>query len=204
MKTAILLLLSASLLAGGCEKEKIYVPFCNPYKYFPLDIGNYWIYRNYATYRDGNIEERGVDSMYISSDTLMLGNRYFHLTGTFHLKPISRYLTYSNGRVISTTNSVYFECPQLSGNDKIYPIMDFDFPGTLKTTRMDTLLSVPAGDFDPVMLFEAHSMLDDTLWIVTYQSYYAKNVGLVKFSAHQHPNFDTDNISELVRYHIGK
>lgn len=190
------------IMLGGCDKETSFTPFCTPEKWFPLAIGNYWIYRNYEVYNNGRIDERQTDSMYISSDTLMLGYRFFHLEGTFHLKPINKYLTYADGRVMSSDNVVFFDCPQVVPSDKLYVYFDFDFPTILKTTRVDTMLTLDAGKFNPVMFLEAHSMLDDTLWNVTYKSWYAKDAGLVRFSARLHPVFEAENFSDLIRYKI--
>ncbi len=189
------------MMLGGCEKETSFTPFCTPEKWFPLAIGNYWIYRNYEVYNNGRIDERQTDSLYISSDTLMLGYRFFHLEGTFHLKPMNMYLTYADGQVISSNKYVFFDCPQVIASEKLYPYFGFDFPAILKTTRVDTLLSLGAGEFNPVMLLEAHSMINDTLWTVTYKSWYAKNTGLVRFSAKLHPVFDAENFTDLIRYH---
>lgn len=202
MKKTFFLISAALILFSGCGKEDFYIPFCKPDKYFPLEVGNYWIFQNYKVYADGTVEQESCDSMYISSDTLRLGYRYFHLEGTFHMKKMDIYLTYANDQVVTDADYVFLECPRLVQTDKQYRIMDFDFPGPIKTTSQDTLIKVPAGEFNPVMLFEAHSMLDDTLWIVTYKAYYAKNVGMVKFSAKQHPVYDCENFCELVRYHI--
>lgn len=84
---------------------------------------------------------------------------------------------------------------------KLYPVAHFDFPATLNTTRRDSTISVPAGDFNPVMLFEAHSMLEDSIRIVTYKFFYARDAGLVKFIARSHTH-DFQNQSELLRYHL--
>lgn len=204
MKRTILVSLAVCLLLSACEEEDYRIPLCNPEKYFPLEIGNYWVYRNYTIYHTGNIDQGDTDSMYISSDTLMLGYRYFHLEGTFHRKPCSYFLTSADGQVVSADRYVFYECPRIIDSKKQYPVMGFDFPGTINTTRLDTLVKVPAGGFDPVMLFESHSMLEDTIWIVTYKAYYAKNIGMVKFSSRPEPNSDFENFSELVRYHVGK
>lgn len=191
-----------SLAAWSCGKEEFHIPLCNPEKYFPLATGNYWVYRNYKVYINGIVDDYGIDSMFITSDTLMLGHRYFLLEGAFGTKPIRKYLTCTNGQVVSSDHYVFFECPRIVDSGKLYPIFDFDFPGTISTTRVDTILKVPAGDFDPMLLFEAHSMLEDTIPIVTYKAYYAKNTGIVKFSSEPEPSSDYEVFFELVRYHL--
>ena len=201
---AILFLFVLFLLAGSCTKDEPLVPLCKPEKYFPLEIGNYWIFQYFKVYNNGHVDSTNdVDSLYISSDTLMLGYRYYHLKGSFHRKPMNYYLAHVDGQIVSVSKYVFYECPRLFNSEKLYPVMGFDFPATLNTTRMNTPVSVPAGDFDPVMLFEAHSMLEDTIRIVTYKAYYAKNVGMVKFSAKPEHSSDYESFSELVRYHVG-
>jgi hypothetical protein len=189
------------LLFTDCRKETSITPFCTPLKWFPLEVGNYWVYKNYSIYDDGRVFDRKTDSMYISSDTLMLGFRFFHLEGDFSVHPIDKYLTSDNGQIRSASGYVFYECPQLFPSKKLYPLISFDFPGTIKTVLVDSLLRVPAGDYKSFMLFEAHSMLEDTIWIVTYKCYYAKNVGMVKFTA-RCVDCDFENVSELIRYKI--
>lgn len=189
------------LLSGGCEKEPAGTPSCNGAQYYPLKTGNYWIYRNYKIYSDGNIDENDNDSLYISSDTLMLGTRYYHLQGNFHRKPVNYFLTCNNTRIISADNYIFYKSPDLSDTLKLYPFMGYDFPATIKTTLLDSQVTVPAGKFNPVMLLEAHSVLDDNTLVVIYKACFAKNVGLVKFTSKPRPFTDYESFTELVRYH---
>jgi hypothetical protein len=186
----------------GCSKEEPIISTCNPENFFPLASGNYWIYRNYKEYADGRIDSGGIDSMFISNDTLMLGYRFFHLEGSFHNKPVSYFLTSADGRIISADRYVFYQCPRLFNSNKLYPVMGFDFPAILNTSRLDSLIRVPAGDFEPVMLFQANSMLEDTILIVTYKAYFARKTGIVKFSAMPEPTRPYVSYSELVRFHL--
>ncbi|MFA6127247.1 MAG: hypothetical protein WC699_08090 [Bacteroidales bacterium] len=203
MNKTIITLLAICLWLIGCKKEEPLIPLCNPGNYFPLETGNYWVFRNFRINDSGIVEERENDSMYISSDTLMLGFRYYHLQGSFSDHPINSFLTRDNNQIRSSKGYVFYECPRIFDSKKLYPLIDFDYPGTISTRRIDSLLTVPAGDFDPVMLFEAHSMFQDTVWIVTYKCYYAKNVGMVKFIA-RCVGCEFENNSELIRYHVNK
>jgi hypothetical protein len=202
MNNKIFLLSVICLAFCSCERDEPLIPLCNPEKYFPLGNGNYWVFQNFRVNDNGTVEQRQTDSMYIESDTLMLGFRFYHLTGSFSVHPINKYITSDNGQIRSASGYVFYECPRLFPSNKLYPLVDFDFPGTISTKRFDSPIRVPAGDFDPVMLFEAHSMLQDTIWIVTYKCYYARNVGMVKFSA-RCVGCDYENTSELIRYHVG-
>ena len=201
LKTIVCFLFVICWLFIGCKKEEPVIPLCNPEKFFPLKKGNYWILQNYTVFDNGTIGDGEIDSLYISSDTLMLGYQFFHLKGTFHRKPISHFLTATNGQIVSADHYVFYECPRLFDSKKLYPVMGFDFPAIINTTRKDTLIRVAAGDFEPVMLFESHSMLEDSIWIVTYKAYYSKHVGLVKFSS-RCVGCNYENFSDLVRYHV--
>jgi hypothetical protein len=201
MKQLILLILAVCLSLYGCKKEDLNISLCNPEKYFPLEIGNYWVFNNYTRYDNGLVERFENDSLHVSGDSLMLGYRFFHVEGNFYQRPYSQWLTYDQGQVRSSDNYIYFDCPRMIDSKKLYPIAHFDYPATINTVRKDTLISVPAGDFDPVMLFEGHSMVEDTIWVVTYKFYYARNVGLVKFSARAIGHEFEKNL-ELIRYHI--
>jgi len=193
---------AACLVCLGCSKEEPIISTCKPENFFPLERGNYWIYRNYKEYPDGRIDNGGIDSMFISKDTLMLGYRFFHLEGSFHNKPVSYFITSADGRIVSADRFVFYQCPRLFNSDKLFPVMGFDFPAILSTSRLDSLIKVPAGDFQPVMLFQAQSMLEDTILIVTYKTYFARNTGIVKFSARPEPGRPYVSYSELVRFHI--
>jgi hypothetical protein len=80
-------------------------------------------------------------------------------------------------------------------------VFHFDFPAVLQTTRKDTLLELPAGDFKPVMLMEARCIVEDTIWTNTYRFYYSRKVGLIRWEA-QATGFDFSTITNLIRYHI--
>ena len=185
----------------SCKKEDIKLTVCNPEAYFPLETGNYWVYNTFRKYDDGTMEYRETDSLYISSDTLLLGYRFFHLEGSFNAHPESAWLTSKEGRIISSDQYVFYECPRFFASKELYPVAHFDYPALLNTIRKDTTISLPAGDFNPVMLMTARSMVEDTILVVTYRFYYARNIGLIRFSARSRSH-DFEGISELVRYHV--
>lgn len=185
----------------SCKKEDINITLCNPEAYFPLETGNYWVYNTFRKFDNGTIEYRETDSLYISSDTLMLGYRFHHLEGSFNAHAESAWLTSKEGRIISSDQNVFYECPRLFDSKELYPVAHFDYPALLNTIREDTTISLPAGDFNPVMLMEARSMVEDSIWVVTYRFFYARNVGLIRFVARSRSH-DFEGIMELIRYHV--
>lgn len=200
MERLVLLILAVCLSLSACKKEDLNISLCNPEKYFPLEIGNYWIFNNFIRYDNGLVDGNDTDSLYVSGDSLMLGYRFYHLEGSFNYRPVDFWLTYDQGQVISSDGYVYFVCPRMIDSKKLYPIAHFDYPATVNTTRQDSLITVPAGEYKPVMLFEGHSMNEGT-WVVTYRFYYARNVGLVKYTGRA-VGHDYERVSELVRYRV--
>ena len=194
--TAFILALLAVL---SCSKERI-DPFCNPGNYFPLEIGNSWVYDCYKKFDEGAMEFRERDSLALMADTLMLGYHYYRVQGTFYARPLNVWLTAIDGQIISSDNNLYFSCPHLTTNDALYPVGHFDFPCKIESSRKDTIIQVPAGSFNPVIHFEAHSMLDDANCLVKYSFHYAKGVGLIQWSARP-VGQEFEIVSELVSFH---
>jgi hypothetical protein len=188
-------------LTAGCGEEHPELSVCNPEKHFPLDPGNYWIYNTFRKFDDGTIEYRATDSLYVSSDTLMLGYRFYHLEGSFNAHPEKAWLTSKNGAIISSDQNIYYECPQFLDSRELRPVAHFDLPAIISTNRKDTTISVHAGDYGPVMLMEARSMIEDTIPVVTYKFYFARDIGLIKFTARSRTH-NFEGISELVRFNL--
>jgi hypothetical protein len=200
-RVAPLLTISIALLLAGCDKQDPESPLCDAGNYFPLKTGNWWVYESFRRNVDGSVEQRENDSLFISRDTLMLGRHFYRLEGQFFSRPFGHWLAYDNGKIVASDGCIYFRCPQLFGSDRLYPVFHFDFPAVLQTTRKDTLLELPAGDFKPVMLMEARCIVEDTIWTNTYRFYYSRKVGLIRWEA-QATGFDFSTITNLIRYHI--
>tara|TARA_B100001109_G_scaffold243092_2_gene228602 strand:+ start:2116 stop:2754 length:639 start_codon:yes stop_codon:yes gene_type:complete len=50
--------------------------------YFPLEVGNYWVYENYSVDTSGNETNLNKqDSVRVIRDTMVNGNRYFYMYG---------------------------------------------------------------------------------------------------------------------------
>jgi hypothetical protein len=168
---------------AGCRQEETEYPLCDAGRYFPLEEGTWWTYRNYRVMEDGSEEEVGTDSLTISGDTLMLGYHYYKLEGIFHSRTFSHWITENEGKIEGSDGCIFFRCPQLVESDHLYPVYHFDFPAMITSQRADTTIRVPAGEFKRVIHMEAVSMLNDSVPLVTYRFWFARDIGLIRWTA---------------------
>lgn len=109
----LILLAIATVAVVSCTNETI-EPKPN---YIPMKVGNYWIYENYQINEDGSeINLQKIDSVIISRDTIINGNKFFMFEGTSYpdhhrwqilqiVRDSSGYLLRSDGRVIFSDNN---------------------------------------------------------------------------------------------------
>lgn len=196
----ILAFAAGMIFALSCEKSDLDPGFYSVKSYFPLEIGNYWVYEfhriNYLTGDDVEI----IDSMYVSSDTLMLGYRFFVMEGTYrggHI--VKSFLRYEGKRVVNENDDVWFDARINQEFKSVNVFMYNDtYPGNYETLPADTLISVPAGDYDKMLdfLVTLEENGETTLYV---HNYFAKNVGQVmNFMAF--PGLDRGYFVRLRRY----
>lgn len=146
-------------LFASCEKENSNPPI-DPVveaNYFPLEIGNYWIYDHYDIDSLGNETKRNrTDSVILSRDTIINGNQYFVLEGTNYpydggrwgivdvLRDSSGYIVSANGKIkfsvdnFTDTLASKFE---ISGQDTLFVL-------TYQMEEITNQVVVPAGEFE--------------------------------------------------------
>ncbi|GEM_PF-1445902 len=114
-----------------------------------------------------------------------------------------RYLVtnYRNGTVVSLDGMITDDQRNVYVVENGGKVYHFDHTFQQPPQVIMTRFFSPAGDFDLVMLFKGHSMVEDTIWVVTYKFYYARNVGLVRFTARA-VGHDSEKVSELVSYQV--
>jgi len=106
-----------ALLVFSCEKEEQTTPQTNSptlpeaSAYWPMEIGNYWIYEIFEIDTNGRETPTGrMDSLYISGTETINGTLYYHFEGDVHLclpdylRDSSGYLTSSYGNVLFAPN----------------------------------------------------------------------------------------------------
>src|SRR5687768_1831456 len=70
-------------------------PTVNMANYFPMKVGNYWIYEHF-TIDENDIFMKGnyTDSMYVEKDTVIFGKTFFKICKFFFGNPSTAYITY--------------------------------------------------------------------------------------------------------------
>lgn len=156
MRKLFLVVFAISLFAS-CSKDK-----SNPTEksnYFPLQIGNYWVYNHYSIDSLGNETDiNKTDSVVIKRDTTINNNQYFILEGTNYpyngdrweildyLRDSSGYLINANG-IIKCSESNFTDTlvskTEIIGGDTLYFL-------TYQMEESSNNIIVPAGEFEAI------------------------------------------------------
>jgi hypothetical protein len=147
------------ILFASCEKDdsNSINDSVEKTNYFPLGIGNYWIYKHYDIDSLGNETERDrIDSVIINRDTIINNNQYFILEGTnypFNGESwgIVDILRDSSGYVVNEKGKIKFSSENFT--DTLASEIEVINEDTLYilTYRMEKLTNhavVPAGEFE--------------------------------------------------------
>lgn len=211
MKRLIVFALIGSIALISCKKENPVeeptVPKETVLDYFPLTIGNYWVYESFHC--DSNeitCESNSIDTNWVTKDTLINGNTFYKIEGrrVFWKDPVffrdsGDYIVDEKGKVVFThlnTQDVFnYETVLNPANDTI-----FYWYFKLKNKFED--VSVQAGEFECLnfqgSLFRIYDDFETEHFL---RNNYSKNVGLVE----QKSLFATSLHvvkRELVGYHI--
>lgn len=148
-----------TILFASCEKSdsNLIVTSEENKDYFPLGIGNYWIYSHYEVDSSGNETERDrIDSITVSRDTVINNYQYFVLEQTRIKKSgslggVIDILRDSSGYIVNEKGEIRFSAdnftdilasePGVFGDDTLYTL-------TYKMETFPDQVSVPAGDFE--------------------------------------------------------
>ena len=162
MKRSIVILMMALFIAS-CKKEG-----SNPVEnngvqekvidYYPLTVGNYWIYKYYTSDSTLNfIDQNIIDSVYVENDSVCYGNVYAVVHSSYwesdYQVSIPTLVRDSSDCIVSNSGSKLFTINQTTSNlAAYYPL---DFPGhhdstfymTWKMKNSDSICEVPAGQY---------------------------------------------------------
>jgi hypothetical protein len=176
-------LLALALL--GCSKsDSTTPPSENTYtasSYYPLSVGNYWVYDLYEVDTNGVEAFIDTDSMYIEKDTILRGNRYFvkrtsRLNGVSIIRDSSDYLINRYGLRLfgpqDKSDTLDLLALPFNGADTTQLI---HFQMNLQSRKV----SLPAGNFNVLELIESVRFLSGSSTIRPYSLYRAPNVGIV-------------------------
>ena len=151
--------------------------------YFPLAIGNYWVYEKYTTDTSGNmIGGVSIDTMKITGDTTINGYTFYKLFGSASipsydryqfLRDSSGYIVYSEGGKFNPTNFT----------DTIGIDTTLQYIAYAMMEHKDSSIITPAGVYKTNALtckkYFFNSIMSGNNPYVDY-TFYASNIGIVK------------------------
>ncbi|MCP4314058.1 MAG: hypothetical protein GY790_22630 [Bacteroidetes bacterium] len=210
MRKLFLLGMIASLFVSCEESDPLNTKELD---YFPLEVGNYWIYQHFNIDASGSELATSVtDSILVSGDTIINGQRYSILEGTNHPFNGGKWgvidiLRDSMGYIVTQTGRIRFSGENFSDIlDAEVKVMNSDTLYTLsyKMEKEDALCSVPVGDFE-VLNFKGTVLSPEGMTNIDYprylNTYYAKGVGPV-LKTFFFLNSPVITEKRLVRYHV--
>jgi hypothetical protein len=208
----IILVFAICSIIYSCQKDEIYHEEINDsLEYFPLSVGNYWIYQGVII--DTNLIEESLsttDSVFVSKDTIINNLKYFKIecAGAFSSSIISPgyyrdsigYLVNHEGKIFfSQTNfiDILLENVVLNGLDTIFTIQ-------CKMESENEIITVPSGSFE-VLNFKKTINLNPKYgngWNLRYfNNYFSKNVGIIT-NEYSYSNSYSTIREQLVRYSL--
>ena len=152
MKKLTVLFMMGLLLFSSCNKkndETSYQPNIIP-DYTPMEIGYYWVYEHVMIDSLGNETLQPFsDSVYISKDTLIRGEKYFVFEGHWATFPYSKYLRDSNSYLVNEKGTILFSAVNFDDvlfvEDTFYQPF---FTVQYQMDHIDSLVAVPFGVFE--------------------------------------------------------
>jgi hypothetical protein len=154
--------------------------------YYPLGVGNYWVYESFQVDTLGNeISFLGIDSVVVTSDTLIDGQMHFYIGSVKYpdstVKAYSRYRD-SSGCIVNQYGRVFLSVNNftdtlhtqlmLSGNDTIEYT-------NYKMQKYKGQIEVPAGVFFDLLNFKGEAYSSLFVWNNgrNYNNYFQKGIG---------------------------
>ena len=180
------------------QKEKVT-------EYYPLAVGNYWIYHVYKIDTDKIEYYEYTDTVSILKDTIMKGRKYF-LKKSFYYSSTFKYWVADSADYIIDDKGFRF-LTHSNFNDTFYIYTQEGlWTDYCKMFNRYSLITVPAGTFttierEALRYFHFQNPAGNP---IVSTSYFAKGIGLVKarFIAH---NFGPEMLeSKLIKYKLIK
>ena len=168
--------------------------------YSPQKVGNYWIYETVKVFPDGTEDVfTSTDSITIVSDTLIRGekfyisegvhfepfnNSYQKMTGRYSIaRDSSGYLIESSGRIIFSNNN---DENILFKHYSVNYTGDTLFSTSYQMENTKEQINTKAGTFDcknyQGKLYYISLAAPEVSYPLIYNNFYAKNIGLVKYT----------------------
>jgi hypothetical protein len=195
----------------SCNKENNEIEPSEVLTYFPLEIGNYWIYQHYKIDTLGNetILE-AIDSITITKDTLIRGDNFFIFEGHSDMGFCDldgSVLRDSSGYLVDSAGNIFFAESNFTDTLLTYAaFIDGDTVYTIdyKMEQHDIDVITPAGSFE-VLNYRGtlimHEEVEDLPSTRYMNNFYSKDVGKI-VSTYLFMSVPYTYERRLVRYHI--
>jgi hypothetical protein len=189
MKQLTLLCAMALVSFMACQKENASTPTIMADNYFPLKVGNYWIYANSFVDEKGlETPSKELDSVYVEKDTLINGQTYFKMvyatSSTISNSLSTRFIKDSLHYIVNEKGVKLFSSENF--RDTLHVLDNKGLENLIKTRfyKMEKEDNVQS-------LIGTYNCLDYRMTGVLVQpsdgkserfchNYYAKNIGIIK------------------------
>ncbi|AEV33581.1 hypothetical protein Oweho_2613 [Owenweeksia hongkongensis DSM 17368] len=208
MKKFALAILAANLLFVSCKKDEKTANQTTNVRasdYFPMAVGNYWIYESYAIDSNGvetNLNQE--DSVYVSATTSHNGETYFQLESQYNIC-FQGHFRDSSGYLINTSGNIQFAPNDFSDSLSIdieTNGRDTLFIGVYKMEKVVDPIVVPAGSFETLLCRSSYDIyVKAPLKKRELLEYRSPEIGIVSKQCAGIGNPLTIE-SRLVRYHV--
>lgn len=180
----LIIVIGLILFTLSCE-SRIVEPTINNEKvvdFYPLNIGNYWVYKVYQGDSKNNYREQvEVDSFYVEKDSLINGKIYKVVKGTYLnelylIRDSANYLVTANSQKLFTINKT-----DETLSKRTYVGQDLEFELTTKMNKTDSTFKTPLGNYACKFLTSTLKCLSPNNDFKDRKGYYAyaKGVGMI-------------------------
>jgi hypothetical protein len=206
----LFLLACIVVLLSSCQKEEPKPSDSTPKaNYFPLKIGNYWVYDLYQVDPLGNetLSNR-IDSVIVKRDTIIRNTQYYVLENFREHSPRYTFLRDSSGYVVDEKGIICFSA--INFTDILAFKEEYRNDGillytlTYKMEKVDNPVILPAGRFDDVLNFKGTAIIpqsDGNSITKEINNLYTNNIGKI-FETIQYLSADFWHERRLVRYYV--
>lgn len=209
MKKTITILIF-SLLIMSCKKKEIEsvvvipLPTVKASAYQPLTSGSYWIYQRFTVFSaDSEIASTSFDSVWIARDTVIQNDTFAVFQAPFQILLYPQFLLRdSSGYLVDQKGAIKFSLYNFTDTLDTLSIAFLHL--AYKMADKDSIIEVPAGNYKTYDYRVYIQSWDFPGEVRSMFTFYAKNIGLVKWNFFYSSSFEHPVYWEyrLVRYHI--
>ena len=209
MKTTLFKLVLLAFVLIACKKEKDpeqgqidqSIPIN---EYFPLAIGNYWVYEFQTKLPSGEyIGNVIIDSINVIGDSIINDETFFVLTSNKPQANRQYYLRDSSGYIINNRGDIYLHPqPDTEMHDAHYGTFEGDTLYYFWKEYENDIVNIqsPLGNYECISQLHIHQMQPDFGGLLTIDSNYYSHIGILQrsYAFSSGPKM----IGTLVEYHL--